>query len=66
MYKSLDTDKIEENEQLQLNQKFDSVLFCCPQMFGCKTHLKITTDLELSSRLSLIKCCAILSETLWY
>ena len=39
--------------------KFDSILFCCPKILGYKTHPKITTDLELSSKLSLKKCCAL-------
>ena len=30
--------------------KFDSILFCCLKILGYKTHPKITTGLELSSK----------------
>ena len=30
-----------------MSKKFDSILICCPQILGYKTHLKITTDSEL-------------------
>ena len=39
--------------------KFDSILFCCLKILGYKMHPKITTGLELSSKLSLKKCCAL-------
>ena len=41
------------------SQGFDSILFCCPKILGYKTHPENTTDLELSTRLSLEKCCAL-------
>ena len=48
MLKSLETDN-DEDEHLPVKPNY-------------KTHPKITTDLELSSRLSLKKCCDLLAK----